>query len=168
MTVSVNGFDHAVRWSEFSRVDEPPARSDETAFIEASLHFDYGWGWTGSEYGVLEVTATITVNSGKSWVVQGTETSRLLSHEQGHFDISAIALREAAGLIAALTAERGAEIDRRKARIEAQMRRRSKALNDRYDTRTDHYRNRAAQSQWDRALAAVKSNEQGKLDDLPQ
>lgn len=168
MTVSVNGFDHAVRWNEFSRVAEPPARSNETAHIEASLHFDYRWGWTGSEYGVVEVTATITINSAESWVVQGTETSRLLSHEQGHFDISAIALREAANLIAALTAGRGAQIDRRKTQIETRMRRRSKALNDRYDIRTDHYRNRATQSQWDRAIAAVKTNDQGELDNLPQ
>ena len=167
MTVTPNGFDHDIAWSEFTRVEEAPARSSETAYVQVHRRIRYRWEWTGSEYGAVGVTASISMNTPRSWVEQGTENNRLLAHEQGHYDISAIGTREEATLVAALTAARGREIDESRREIGREIQRKINAADVRYDNETDHYRNRAVQNRWDRAIAAVKNNDAGTLDDLP-
>jgi len=167
MTITPNGFDRDIGWNEFSRVEEAPVRGDETALVHVHRRIRYRWEWTGSEYGAVGVTASISMNTPRSWVVQGTENNQLLAHEQGHYDISAIGTREEATLVAALTAERGRDIDASRREIGRQIQPRIDQANDRYDTETDHDRNRAVQSRWDRAIAAVKNNDEGTLGDLP-
>lgn len=167
MAVTLTGFDHAVGWREFSRFAERQDRGSEDAFIRAATHIDYDYEGTTGNYAVTGVQARVWVDQGESWVVQGSETDALLAHEQGHFDITALGLREEAHLVDALTGAGAAEIQRQRRRIRRRMQRRINQANERYDARTEHSRNAAVQRRWLRSIAALKERDDGTIDELP-
>jgi len=164
----MTGFDHAVAWREFSRFAERQDRAAEDAFIRAATHIEYEFEGTRRNYAVTTVAARIWVDQAESWVVQGSETDALLAHEQGHFDITALGLREEANLVDALTGRGAADIQRQRRRIRRRMQRRINEANQRYDARTEHSRNAAVQRRWLRSIATLKGRDDGTIDELPE
>lgn len=167
MSVTPEGFDHRVGWREFSRVAERPGSAAEDAEIDLNTDVSYDWGWGGSNYVVTEVRPTISVNEAASWVLQGKESRALLEHEQGHYDITALGVREEAKLVSELSASSGAHLERARAQIRTRIQRKIDAANDRYDARTNHGDNQAVQRRWLRAISRAKSRDEGTIDDLP-
>lgn len=165
--MTMTGFEHQVTWQEFSRLAERPNRAGEDAFIRAATHIDYDYEGVRGNYAVSAVRARIWVDEAESWVVQSKRTDALRAHEQGHFDITALGLREEANLVDSITGSGAGDIRRQRREIRRQIQRRINEANQRYDTRTEHSRNPTVQQRWLRSISAAKGNNEGTLDDLP-
>lgn len=167
MTVTITGFNHAVAWNEFRRVANRPGNASEDAFIAAVTNVDYDFEGGGREWAVTDVRASVAVNPAPSWVVQSQQTASLLAHEQGHFDITALGLREEANRTAEITGTSRRDIRRQRNQLHEGIQRRINQANRRYDTLTNHGRNAAVQRRWEQSISAAKGRDDGTLDDLP-
>jgi hypothetical protein len=78
------GFDLILDWAR-DFLGAPLPNTGEAAFTVASAFWNSGPGG---------VTASIDMNRGASWVIPAQETDPLLTHEQGHFDLTALAVRD--------------------------------------------------------------------------
>ena len=165
--MSMTGFDHEVAWREFQEVGTRPGGESEDAYIKADKNVDYDFSGTGTNWRVTDVRATIEVNQVESWVVQGEETDELLEHEQGHFDITALGMREEANRTSSLTGSSATDINSKYEQIREEINRKIDDANRRYDTRTEHGNNEPAQRRWLRSIHAAKARDDGTLDDLP-
>ena len=106
-------------------------------------------------------------NRGQSWVVQGHATARLLKHEQGHFDVSALGMREEHDRTRSLTGTSASDLESKYEVIRTEVNGKIRTANRRYDTQTRHSLDTAAQNRWNASIAAAKSSSTGTIDDLP-
>ena len=167
MRVTMTGFEYEVSWGDFSRVAERPNQVDEDAQVRARTRVNYDSEGGGGNWRVTEARGNVAVNQADSWVVQGRETDALLRHEQGHFDITALGAREEENLVGAITGNSQNNIEAQRVQIRQQVQARVNNANVRYDTRTDHSQNAAAQQRWLRSIRAAKDSDAGTVDDLP-
>lgn len=165
--MTMTGFSHAVRWREFRAVRSRQGRISEDAFIKARKRVSYDFSGSRGSYRVTGVRAGIVVNRSQSWVVRGGQNADLLRHEQGHFDITALGMREEANRVSALTGRSGRDITRQVDAIRREINRKIAAANRRYDTRTNHSDNRTAQRTWLASIRRAKSRPEGTIDSLP-
>jgi len=169
MAVELIGFDHEVKWNEFEP-KSPKVKPAEAAYIYAKFQVRYGYSYQDGGEGkhwVTWVRATATVEP-ESWVIQGMKDDELLRHEQGHFDIVALAMREAANLTSAITGTSADDLEAQKTAITEKFEKKMKAVSTRYDAQTDHSRKEAAQRRWLRSIRkAKKKKKKGTLSDLP-
>ncbi len=168
MAVKLVGFDHKVRWSEFEPRSST-AKPTEAAYIFAKFQVRYGYAYNDDEEGkhwVTWVQATATVEP-ESWVIRGQEDDELLRHEQGHFDIVALSMREAAYLTSKLKGNSAGDLEKQKTAITAKFEKSMQAVSARYDEQTDHSRKAAAQRRWLRSIRKAKKKATGRLSDLP-
>ena len=166
--MAMTGFSHSVTWPEFRKVATRPSRVPEDAFIKANKSVDYTWSRSGGSYTVGTVTGTIAVSPAESWVVRGHETAGLLAHEQGHFDITALGMREEHDRTSALTGTSEADLDSQYQTILREINAKVRTTNERYDTQTAHGRNAAAQARWQTAIRTAKGRAGGTIADLPR
>jgi hypothetical protein len=167
MSVTMSGFDHNVSWSEFQRVATRPDRGAEDARIKARKHISYDFGGPTGSYRVTAVRAMIAVNEAESWVVIGKATDELLAHEQAHFDITALGMREEAQRVSSLAGSNQRDLESQYAQIRQEINAKIAAANARYDTRTDHGNNKPAQRRWLSSIQSAKGREDGTIDNLP-
>ncbi len=165
--MTMTGFNHSVTWREFRTVPTRQGRVSEDAYIKANKRVSYDFSGSGRSYRVTGVTAEIVVNRSQSWVVRGGQNADLLRHEQGHFDITALGMREEANRIAALTGRNGRDLTRQANAIRREINRKIAAANRRYDARTNHSSNRAAQQRWSASIRNAKSRPDGTINSLP-
>lgn len=164
--MSMTGFDHAVAWREFRTLASRPS-GDEDAFIRAHKRVTYAYSGSGDSYSMTGVRGSIRVSRSESWVVRGHQTPHLLRHEQGHFDITAIALREEHDRTSTLTGSSAGDLSSQYQAIRAEINTKLAAVNKRYDTQTGHSTDEGAQRRWLAAIASTKRDAHGTLDDLP-
>ena len=107
------------------------------------------------------------MNRSQSWVVRGGQNADLLRHQQGHFDITALGMREEANRVSALTGRSGRDITRQVDAIRREINRKIAAANRRYDARTNHSRNTTQQQRWSASIRNAKSRPAATLDNLP-
>ncbi|MEM7435258.1 MAG: DUF922 domain-containing protein [Myxococcota bacterium] len=167
MSVSLTGFDHSVTWRQFQRVASRPENVSEDAEIKARKHVSYDFGGPRGNYSVTAVRGRVFVNRAASWVVTGKTTGELLAHEQAHFDITALGMREEAKRVSELTGTSQQDLNTQYQEIRSEINANIAAANARYDTRTDHGNNKPAQRRWLRSIQSAKSNDGGTIDDLP-
>jgi hypothetical protein len=167
MPVTMTGFEHRVAWREFQRVATRPDRGTEDAYIKAGKHVSYDFGGPTGSFRVTAVRATIAVNQAESWVVNGKATDELLAHEQAHFDMTALGMREEAQRVSSLTGRNQQDLTSQYAQIRDEINAKIAAANARYDTRTDHGDNKPAQRRWLRSIQAAKARDDGTIDNLP-
>ena len=165
--MTMTGFNHSVTWREFRTVQSRRGRVSEDAFIKARKRVTYDFSGSRGNYRVTGVRAGIVVDRSRSWVVRGGQNADLLRHEQGHFDITALGMREEASRIGALTGRNGRDLTRQATAIRREMNRKIAAANRRYDARTNHSGNRTAQQRWSASIRNAKSRPDGTLDNLP-
>lgn len=168
MAVKLVGFNHKVKWKEFEPKSSP-TKPTEAAYIFSKFQVRYGYAYnedTEGKHWVTWVRATATVEP-ESWVIQGSEDDELLRHEQGHFDIVALAMREAAHLTSAITGKSTDDLEAEKTAITERFEKRMQAVSARYDEQTDHSRKSASQRRWLRSIRKAKKKKGGKLSDLP-
>ena len=166
--MALNNFDYLVKWTDFTPVDARPHGVDEDAQITVDMQPDFRARGSRSSIIITNVTVNIIIVSAHTWALRSQITNvDLLAHEQGHYNITALAAREYYEellVITAPTQNRFIELTRSlRDRLQQQINR----VNINYDTQTNHYLNRAAQQTWDRNIAAAKANPRGRLVDLP-
>lgn len=128
------------------------------------------------------VSVTVSMDRGASWVVNGRQTPALLNHEQGHYNITWLAARELCRKMleyeldtSVLNATHSGSVAQLKTRLPTDLRDMERAtqsdidrLNDLYDSRGQafHGVNAPAQAQWDRFLNYVVQNSNSDMSTL--
>ena len=85
MAVDMNGFEHGVTWEEFQRVAERPGGVAEDALVRAENNVDFDFPFRGGNCHVTPLRHRSSVNFSDSWVIQESQTARLLEHGQRCF-----------------------------------------------------------------------------------
>jgi hypothetical protein len=97
--MAISGFNRVLSWTDFTKVKGLiPGKPTVGATTNTGFYVK-PWGANRTpdkKFVIKESTFLVTVemNPGQSFVVAGRETPKLLQHEQGHYDISAIAARQ--------------------------------------------------------------------------
>jgi hypothetical protein len=172
--MALHGFDRVLRWADFTAV-----RTPRTPGLEAETFAGFAWTLRGSWWdsrpnGNLAIKPSafrvrVGLQPGKSWVLRGKATPFLLWHEQGHYDISAIAgrqfLKDALQLEAATKRELDAAVNSLHTDTIALMGQ-VQAVYDDPVCATAHGANEAMQADWWIRIWAAKNDPNGRLDIL--
>ena len=176
MGSTLTGLFRTLKWSDFS--GPQPTSNPNNMWAQAAPEFSpsgvattsYGKGSTQS-FGLADsVTVAITFNSSKSWVLplvasqSEAEKTRLLKHEQGHYDLAALLARDMFLEFMQLKAVRLSSSSAVATEVKAVHARYSgiaQPLQDLYDskTQTDHGRDQAAQSKWEGFIKSAFTTE---------
>ncbi|NTS43886.1 DUF922 domain-containing protein [Flavisolibacter sp. BT320] len=165
----LDGFDHLITWSEFSHQKTKPGGSDADGYTKAASKMSYAYGrGEGNAIVVKTADVTITMDTKQSWVVESKKTGELLQHEQGHYDITALGVREMYQSLLTAKARSTKALDDKIKKLQEAVQRKINATNSRYDEQTDHSQKKAEQEKWNKAISAEKQKPDGILDNLPQ
>ena len=166
--MSLSGFNHMLHWSEFQLVPQPATGVVKEA--EVAVLTDINWQTAIAHNGdchVVGIKASIRVDQNQSWVLNGKKGVYLRHHEQGHYDIVAIGMREMYNKIHALIKSRCEDINREARRIQQEIQQQTDHCRQRYAKQTHHGGNRAVQSAWEAQIKSIKLSGKGVLADLP-
>jgi hypothetical protein len=165
----LDGFEHQISWSEFNPRKERPKGNDADGFTKAVSKFSYTSGrGEGNAIIIKSADASISMDTKQSWVVEGKKTGELLQHEQGHYDITALGVRELYTGLLKVKAKDVKSLNDRLKELNETIQKKINRTNIRYDEKTDHSRVKAEQEKWDKSIAAEKQKPDGSLDNLPQ
>lgn len=152
----LNGWPRALTWDDFPEVETRPADAEgtENAEIHCEINQPERVSVTreGGQRRVSSLTVTIAIARASNWVVRSAKTPELLSHEQGHYDLTGLMGRDMGHEILAARAGTLEDLQQRITAIIERYRQRGRDLNARYDTETGGGRNRDAQRRWDERI----------------
>ncbi len=101
-------------------------------------------------------TLHVGLNRSKTMVLRtANKTADLLKHEQGHYNLLVLVSRAFARDLESLEAASVAELGTLLSTARDTHDDRAQAIDAKYDSETDHSRNRAAQARWDNAIVAA-------------
>ena len=158
----VSGWPRALTWDDFQELGARPA--DAGGNENAQIHSDVNQpervrvSSEGGQRRVSSLTVTISIIRADSWVVRSAKTAELLSHEQGHYDITGLSGRDMGNEILAARAGTLEDLQRQVTDIIERSRQQAQELNARYDTETGGGRNRDAQRRWDERIRSCIAN----------
>jgi hypothetical protein len=96
MTGHAGGRPIQINWNNFT-----PVQRSRDGHADAFTHVDFRPNFNFSsrpdrdgKHRLTNVRVTVTMNRGRSWVVQGRQSAQLLRHEQGHYTITFLVARE--------------------------------------------------------------------------
>lgn len=152
----LNGWPRALTWDDFRELGSRPADAagDENAQIHSDVN-QPGRVRVSREDGqprVSSLSVTISIVRADTWVVRSAKTAELLSHEQGHYDITGLSGRDMGNEILAARAGTIEDLQQQITDIIERYRQQAQELNTRYDTETGGGRNRDAQRRWDERI----------------
>ncbi len=170
--MAVTHWPRALSWSEFSEIASRPAGVKENAQISVTTDMTTNQVRVIREkdkirLGDLEIP--VVVDGTESWVVQGTKSDDLLSHEQGHFDIAGLVAWELYRGLMALRAATTSELQRQVNRKVGAARNKLEGLSGsatqegKYDTETKHGTDAAAQKRWKDLIADCMTHDNRAL-----
>lgn len=164
--MSLNGFDIRISWFQFREVSHRPAGVNEDAQISIEPYLSFR---TRSHFGITEIldlNTTISVSRSRSWVRTGCKTEWLLNHEQGHFDITALGMREMYYSLLSLRRSPSAQFNRETTRVQHEIQRKIDETDLLYDIQTNHGMNASEQIRWMSRIQSIKSSSAGIINDL--
>ena len=167
--MSLSGFNHSIHWSEFQIVEQCPPVATKEAEVVVLTHII--WQTATQQSGdcqVVGVKASIRVDNNKSWVVKGKKGIYLRHHEQGHYDIVAIGMREMYNKIMALIKTRCEDINQEAHRIQQEVQQLIDRARQRYHNQTNNGSNLTVQKAWEAQIKSVKLRSDGVLAELPK
>jgi hypothetical protein len=184
---AMSGFPRTLTWNNFPTRQTSP--SPPMQALTSARWTMSGWhvAVVNGEYRVAGIRITVSLNTQASWAVPAALSSAsLLTHEQGHYDITGLLARDLTGKIldlsldvAAVAAMQGAGNTPQQQRNFAVQQfqnsinaygQRANALSDRlqtnpvthadgiYDVQTNHGQNAAAQAAWNARFLSVQSS----------
>jgi hypothetical protein len=159
-SLQVTGWPRSISWDEFKELSARPPGETEDAQIHSEVDQPSRVSVVRENgvYRVTSLTVSLRTVGEDNWVVSAQKSADLLSHEQGHYDITGLTGRDMGNEIVAVRARSRDDLQTKVTQIIEKYRQRPKALSERYDTETDHSRNRQAQKRWDGAIqSAMKS-----------
>jgi hypothetical protein len=164
----LNNFNRILTWSDFNQQLGQPGGANEYAQIHPDTTFtNLRMGRNGRSVTIASLDVTIRLIPSDCWVVVSRKTDELLKHEQGHYDIMAIAARALYNRLLTLSENSTRDLHNYMNDIRENFRTNVRNADSRYDTQTNHGINTTVQQSWDRAIATVKANPNGVLTDLP-
>jgi hypothetical protein len=158
----VNGWPRALTWDDFTEVQSRPADAEGTE--NAQIHCEINQpervavSRDGTQRRVSSLTVTIGIVRADNWVVRSARTPELLSHEQGHYDITGLMGRDMGNEILAARAATLEDLQQQITSIIGRYRQQARDLNARYDTETRGGANRDAQRRWDESIRGSIDN----------
>lgn len=151
-----------VSWDMFKSVDSIPDTPEE-----AQIHPEFAGvprfspTRTGGKFKLPSLTLNIGLNRADTLVLKtANKTADLLKHEQGHYDLLVLVIRALARELESLEADSVPELGRLMNEAQQTHTDRATALDEAYDTQTNHSRDAQAQARWDAAIAAALANPQ--------
>ena len=162
----LQNFQYRISWAnDFTRVDSAPDGSDESAFTQARFRGKFPFvQQTDGTWVVQSANSVVSLSMDRtaSWVVRGSETADLLTHEQGHFDITALGARDFLNDVLALsgssTTDLQSQIDSARSSNQSTI----DSVNSMYDVDpncgTSHGTNAANQQQWNLRINNAKTS----------
>lgn len=166
--MAVTGFGRVLTWKDFPKVaksKDPP----HLAFTVAKPYAD------GKKITCVKGSCTalmaysVRFNPSLSWVVNtaAAQTPALLAHEQGHYDIAAIAARDMERAITATSAASQAALLAALRKLTDAILDEMDAMNKAYDGATTNGTGPSPQNRWEGKIAAVKLDATKALADIP-
>ncbi len=177
--MTITGHTLTLTWQDYSGGVPANARMDAYTATSYDVRTNYSMrGNRGhqSDFRLATVSIQVRLDRARMWSRPSAQTPQLLKHEQGHYDITALAMRDLdSDLTALLQAGRTFPTQRDLEQAIANLQQPAVALVNRlqstaiadgvYDQQTRHSRDAAAQGKWDAALASARANPAAKLVD---
>jgi hypothetical protein len=146
--VIINGVNNnrLLTWNDFT------GKPDKSSGFQANTFWEINYGFKGIDFAGDTVLlkgflVTLKFNENKSWVKEGTQTTGLLKHEQGHFDIGLICqneiIRQINSSVLLKTNFKDTIIS-----IFTNTMKKYHLMGLRYDEETDHSKNQQNQDKW--------------------
>jgi hypothetical protein len=152
--LQLNGWPRSISWSEFTDISSRPSGIDEDAQIHSDVDQPQRVA-VARENGLFRVSAltvSLSIVSDDTWVVTAQKSADLLSHEQGHYDITGLMGRDMGNEILAARSRTVNELQNQVTSIIEKYRQRAKTLTTQYDKESDHSQNRDGQKRWDERI----------------
>ena len=165
--MSVTGWRTNLAWAQFRMLPTPPPGETEDAQTEASIEppAQVSVQQDGSQLKLAGFDVRVRLVSSGTWLVRGRATPSLLSHEQGHWDTAGLTAYEYYRALAALRAADQASLSQQAAETLQRIQTKVDALQEKYDSETDHSRNAAQQARWHGVISAAIGNNYAALPD---
>jgi hypothetical protein len=157
-SVTLSGWPRNIAWDEFAEVGSSPHGEPEDAYTSARFDYPFSWENEGRHYHITRATVTMQMVEAECWAVRGRKTDELLSHEQGHYDITGLMARDLATALETVSASSHSALTTEVERIAGHYRRHARRLNEQYDEETAHGSNRREQDRWHQRIADAISN----------
>jgi len=177
MASKIVGLDTQLTWAMFRVKNAPPPGDDifgDAALTQAQFNLS-GINLVPVDPGrsrdlKLEdkIVVTITLNPAASWVASwvkqrpAAEQTRLLKHEQGHYDLVALLARDCFEELMPLREKvytDGADLQSDVDAITQRFAPKSKPVQDAYDDETDHGAKQPDQDKWNRLIRSAESDD---------
>ena len=148
--VKMTGWPRAIEWREFRHLDERP----DGVKLDAETQSDNVFSQNNTvlrekgKFRLGPLSAKVVIVSANTWVLKGKPSDALLSHEQGHYDITGLMGRDILRELAKIRAPSVKVLKRRMDSITKRLGKLGKKLTKQYDDGTHHGLNRAQQRAW--------------------
>jgi len=134
-------------WNDFSGKHDK--RSEHEANTYWKINYSYaGVNLQGDSAKLKGLTVKLELDADQSWIKPGKETADLLKHEQGHFDVGLICLRELVERINN-TVFHKRDIAAKVQTLFSEILNKHLLMNKQYDEETDHSKRKKEQEKWD-------------------
>jgi hypothetical protein len=170
--MALHGFRHAVSWAEFKTVQSAPDGSDEDAFTQAVFNTPFSsiQRADGKWVTPTRLSVTIRMDTRNSWVVGGRQSTRLLTHEQGHYNITALGARDCHTDILSIVGDSTDDVQNQVNAVVSGAQSLIASVNDMYDEDphcgTDHGSDSSSQAQWNLKIRNAINSPTARLADL--
>jgi predicted secreted Zn-dependent protease len=152
----LQNFQYRISWAnDFTRVDSVPDGSDESAFTQARFRGRFSFVRQADGTWIVRSAnsvVSLSMDGVASWVERGSETADLLTHEQGHFDITALGARDFRNDAVALSGSSANDLQSQIDSARSSNQSTIDSVNSMYDEDpncgTSHGTNAANQQQW--------------------
>jgi len=158
MSITVVASPVELTWNDFLPVNALPGSSKRQAQTVTQmlplgqLHPVSANG----RYSLPDLTLNVRPDRSQTKVVRTAQkTPELLKHEQGHYDVTVLAVRAMALELGQLKEHSASTLGRQMEAVRAKHQQRSKTMEDKYDTDTNHGENKPAQAVWNQAIEAA-------------
>ena len=168
--MTIRGHTQTLTWHDFPGRVPASARTDAFTATNYDVRANYIWQVQhGSKsFRLSTVVITVTLNRARMWSRASAQSPELLRHEQGHYDITALVMRDLdTDLTALLQSGRSYPGQADMEQAIDNLKQPAIALIDRlqsthadgiYDQQTNHGRTTAAQRTWNAAITAARAN----------
>jgi hypothetical protein len=154
--MAVTGWPSQLRWDQFQKLDSRPQGYTTDVWIKAEWKNPPGKklkpvkdrkGWR-----LENVNLVVCLVNQHTWVVRGKESDKLLIHEQGHWDMAGLLVRELHQNLVALRARTPKELGELMRSANTRQERRYTQIDKLYDDETDHGKNTKQQTKWNNLI----------------
>jgi len=151
IVISGKNGNRKLEWADFT--GKPDANSTFFAHTWYTLKYSYNNVVTNGDQATIDgFEAILELDPNKSWVRTDKTSDELLEHEQGHFNIGIMCMRE---LLTTVNGTSFSKSDYAEAlrNIFREVMRKYNDMNVQYDNETEHFKNKEQQQKWNAVFA---------------